>query len=473
MKLKILKFGGTAVGSPERIQQVIRIIENALLDGPIRVVVFSAMSGVTNQLIQISQQASQNDESYLTTFMKIEQKHLDTVKTLLEIKNQSSVLANVKLLFNELEDILHGVFLIRELTSKTLDLIMSFGERLSTYIIYECMHQKFKDIEYLDLRKLIKTDANFGAAQVNFKLTEQNIKIYFNDHPALQFATGFISSTLKDETTTLGRGGSDFTAAILGAALKVEAVDIWTDVSGMMTADPNKVPTAFPISQMTYEEAMEMSYFGAKVIYPPTIQPLLEKNIPIRILNVFKAEFAGTYISNQIMNNQKYLIRGISSIPEISLLRVQGSGMIGVVGIAGRLFTALAREKINVILITQASSEHSICVAVTRADADRARAVLENEFVLEIQAHHIDAIVIEKALAIIAVVGANMRRTPGIAGKIFQALGNAQINVVAIAQGSSELNISLVIDEAMEKKALNVIHTMFFEDQLIKSQEKS
>ncbi|MBN2090646.1 aspartate kinase, partial [candidate division KSB1 bacterium] len=406
----------------------------------------------------------QNDESYLSILKTIEQQHLETVKTLLEIKNQSPVLANVKLLFNELEDILHGVFLIKELTLKTLDLIMSFGERLSTYVIYEGMHQKFNDIEYLDMRKLIKTDANFGSAQINYKITEQNIKNYFDEHPALQFATGFISSTFKDETTTLGRGGSDYTAAILGAALEVDEVEIWTDVSGMMTADPNKVPMAFSISQMTYEEAMEMSHFGAKVIYPPTIQPLLEKSIPLRILNVFVPEFKGTFIGNQIVNNQQYLIRGISSIPEIALIRVQGSGMIGVVGIAGRLFTALAREKVNVILISQASSEHSICVAVTRVDADRASTVLQNEFALEIQAHHIDNIIIEKSLTIIAVVGANMRRTPGIAGKIFQALGDAQINVVAIAQGSSELNISLVLDEANEKKALNVIHRMFFDN---------
>jgi aspartokinase/homoserine dehydrogenase 1 len=470
--MKILKFGGTSVGSADRIQQVLQIIETELSNTPIRVVVFSAMSGVTNQLIQISHQASQNNESYLIILKTLEAKHLDTVKTLLEIRNQSPVLANVKLLFNELEDILHGVFLINELTLKTLDLILSFGERLSTYIIYECLHQKLPDIEYLDMRKLIKTDNNFGAAHVNFNLTGEYIQNYFDRHPALQFATGFISSTLKDETSTLGRGGSDYTAAIIGAVLKVAEVEIWTDVSGMMTADPNKVPTAFSIPFMTYEEAMEMSHFGARVIYPPTIQPLLEKNIPIRILNVFKPDFEGTFISNQIVNNCHYVIRGISSIPEIALIRVQGSGMIGVVGIAARLFTALAREKINVILITQASSEHSICVAVTCVDAVGARSVLDSEFALEIQTRHIDPIIIEKSLTIIAVVGANMRRTPGIAGTIFQALGDAQINVVAIAQGSSELNISLVIDETMEKKALNVIHSMFFDKQVTNFQEK-
>lgn len=460
--MKILKFGGSSVGSPERIKRVIDIVLKSKQTNQKIAVVFSAFQGVTDELVNICNIAAIGDESYKQNLKKLESKHFDFIKSLVEIKNQSKILANAKLMINELEDILHGVYLIKELTPKTLAFILSFGERLSGYIISESLKQQNSDVEFLDAREIIKTDENFIAAKVKYETTYQNIRDYFETHPSLQVITGFIASTEKGETTTLGRGGSDYTASLLGAALKVKEIEIWTDVDGVMTADPRKVPHAFPIKSLTYVEAMEMSHFGAKVIYPPTIQPALEQKIPIRIKNVFNPEFEGTVICEKSTAKNDFIIKGISCIENIALLRIQGSGMIGVVGIAGRLFSALAREKINVILITQASSEHSICFAIERNEAERAKKVLEQEFSLEIQTHHIDEIIVEKDLSIIAIVGENMRKTPGIASRLFQALGSKRINIVAIAQGSSELNISAVIDDKMNAKALNAIHEIFF-----------
>ncbi len=460
--MKILKFGGSSVGSPERIKRVIDIVLNSKQNNQKIAVVFSAFQGVTDELVNICNIAAIGDESYKENLKTLESKHFEVIKSLVEIKKQSKILANTKLMINELEDILHGVYLIKELTPKILAFILSFGERLSGYIISECLKQQSSGVEFLDARKVIKTDENFTAANVKYEITYQNIRDYFEMHSSLQVITGFIGSTVKGETTTLGRGGSDYTASILGAALKVAEIEIWTDVDGVMTADPRTVANAFPIKSLTYVEAMEMSHFGAKVIYPPTIQPALEQKIPIRIKNVFNPDFEGTVISEKSIAKNDFIIKGISSIENIALLRAQGSGMIGVVGIAGRLFSALSREKINVILITQASSEHSICFAIERNEGKRAKKILEQEFSLEIQAHHIDEIIVEKDLSIVAVVGENMRKTPGIASRLFQALGSNGINIVAIAQGSSELNISVVIDARMNAKALNAIHEIFF-----------
>ncbi len=309
---------------------------------------------------------------------------------------------------------------------------------------------------------MVKTDENFGLARVNKQLTYEKIKAHFANNKKIQIITGFIGSTENDETTTLGRGGSDLTASLFAAALETADLEIWIDVSGVMSADPDKVKNAFSITEMTYEEAMEMSHFGAKVIYPPTIQPALEKKIPLRIKNTFVPQFSGIVIREKVAKKNNYLIKGISSIERVSLLRIQGSGMIGVAGIAARLFGALAKEKINIILITQASSEHSICLAIKPEEASHAKKTIEQEFFLERQAKLVDEIVIESKLSIIAIVGENMRQTPGIASKLFQALGESEINVIAIAQGSSELNISVVLNFADEPKALNVIHHKFF-----------
>lgn len=459
--MKVLKFGGTSVGSAENIKKVADILKSYKSKKQEFTVVFSAMSGITNQLIEVAKKASQTDENYQQVLKSIEQKHISTVKSLIDIKVQSKVVANVKMMINELEDLLHGVFLLKELSLRTLDLVLSFGERLSTYIISEYLQQQGVASEFTDARKIIKTDSGFGGAKVNFKVTEKNIKEHFKKSKGVQVVTGFIASTEKDETTTLGRGGSDYTASIIAASVGANEIEIWTDVDGVMTADPKKVKRAFTLPAISYVEAMEMSHFGAKVIYPPTLQPAFSKKIPIWIKNTFNPEFQGTLISEKTKSND-YLIKGISSIENISLINLQGSGMVGVPGVSARLFGTLAKQKINVILITQASSEHSICFVVDTKDAQLAKESIEEEFEVEIQARKIDKVIVQNELSIVAIIGDNMRNTPGISGKLFSALGKNGINVVAIAQGSSELNLSVVINNIDLSKALNALHESFF-----------
>lgn len=459
--MKILKFGGSSISSYENIKKVMDIITNTYKTNEKLAIVFSAFSGITDRLIETSYLAASSNDNYLELLQDLEKKHLNLIKSLIGIKRQSNILARTKIWLNELEDILHGISLIKELTPRTLDFILSFGERLSTYIICESFKDRHVEAEFVDARCLIKTDANFGMAKVLFDITFKNIRDYFNTHKTLQVITGFIASTTTDETTTLGRSGSDYTAALLGAALKATEIEIWSDVDGIMTANPRKVSDAFSIENITYEEAMEMSHFGAKVIYPPTILPVLERNIPIRIKNTFNPGCTGTLISKQSPTND-FPIKGISSIDNIALFRIQGSGMIGIAGIATRLFGALAKKDINIVLITQASSEHSICFAIDPQAANEAQKSVEAEFALEMQAHQVDKIIVENNLSIVAIVGADMRKVPGIAGKLFKALGDNNINVTAIAQGSSELNISVVINKKDEIKALNVVHDAFF-----------
>jgi bifunctional aspartokinase / homoserine dehydrogenase 1 len=456
--MKLLKFGGTSVGSPENIKQVIEIVSNR--KEKISVVV-SAFTGITNQLNSLSSFAAEGHEKFKDILNDIESRHINAVKELISIKRQSSILANVKMLINELDDIVKGVFLVREISPRVLDFIMSFGERLSAYIISEAIKDRDIKCEFLDARKLIKTNENFGNARIDIDVTYKNINNYFRRHKDLQIITGFIASTKDNQTTTLGRQGSDYTASIFGAALNASSIEIWTDVDGVMTADPQKVKRAFSIGNLSYEEAMELSYFGAKVIYPPTMQPASEKNIPIHIKNTFNPKGNGTIISDKLYSNG-HLIKGISSIHDIGLLRVQGSGMIGVAGVSMRLFGALAKKKINVILITQASSEHSICVAIDSKNIISSKKAIEDEFSLEIESHRMENVIAEDGFSIIAIVGENMRHRHGIAGRLFQALGKNGINLIAIAQGSSELNISAVINKNDEAKALNVLHDAFF-----------
>ncbi len=341
---------------------------------------------------------------------------------------------------------------------------MSFGERLSAYIITETLQERGVAAEYLDARDVVRTDESFGRARVYLEECYKSIRTRFAvfSQEVLPVITGFIGATARGETTTLGRGGSDYTAAIFGAALDATEIEIWSDVDGVMTADPKKVESAFPVQTMTYEEAMEMAHFGAKVIYPPTIRPALQKRIPIRIKNSLNPTFMGTVIRRDVPPKDGFLVTGISSVDYIGLLRVQGSGMIGVAGIAARLFGALARRGISVILITQASSEHSICLAVESKFAAEAKRAIEEQFRAEMAWGEIDEVATEEDVAIVAVVGENMRMTPGVAGKVFGALGERGINVVAIAQGSSELNISVVISREDERQALNAIHDAFF-----------
>jgi len=459
--MKILKFGGSSVASAERIKNVIEIVKTSLKKEKNIAVVFSAYQTVTDKLIATSHLAAKGNPIYLENLKELENKHLSIAKELISVSKQSSVIANIKFQLNELDDILHGVFLIKELSLKTLDYILSFGERLSAYTISEALIDTKIPANFLDTRQLIKTDAQFGNARVNFELTNKNIQKYFAANKKLQIATGFIASTLENETTTLGRGGSDFTASILGAALNVKEIEIWTDVDGVLTADPRKVGNAFTVKHLTFDEAMELSHFGAKVIYPPTMQPAHAKGIPLRIKNTFNPTAEGTLISKKKIVND-FLIKGISSIDAISLVLVEGSGMVGVAGIAERIFSALATHHINVVLITQASSEHSICLAIPPRDEKKAKDAIEKEFKLELLEKQISEVKVENNFAIIAIVGENMQKTPGIAGRVFQALGKNGINIAAIAQGSSELNISVVISKKDEAKALNALHESFF-----------
>lgn len=459
--MKVLKFGGTSVGSSDSIKEVIKIVADYKAQNRHVAIVSSAMSGVTNKLLLTGQKASENDESYLDKLKEIETLHFITIKELLLVKNQSHALATVKKMLNELEDLMHGVFLLKELSLRTTDLLLSFGERLSCYIINAYANQQGLETELLDARELVKTDDRFGKGRVQMEVTVNNIREYFKAHNQIQVITGFVSSTDKNETTTLGRGGSDYTASIFGSALDVEEIEIWTDVDGVLTTDPRQVKKAFSLSEMTYEEAMEMSHFGANVIYPPTLQPAFQKKIPLRIRNTFNRDFKGTLIKS-IADSGNYLVKGISSIREISLVNFQGSGMVGVAGVSSRLFGVLADNSINLILITQASSEHSICFAIDPKDGALAKLVIEEEFSREIEAGKIDSIAIEEQMSIVAIIGENMANTPGISGKLFNALGKNGVNVAAIAQGSSERNVSIVIEQKDTSKALNTIHEVFF-----------
>ncbi len=468
--MKLLKFGGTSVGSAESIKIVADIVAAYHRDQVRCAVVVSAMSGVTDRLIMISEKAASGDDSYLILLKELEKHHFDTARILINVQAQSRVFAFLKTLINELDDLLHGAFLLRERSPRTLDLVLSFGERLSAYLISQYMKELGMDAQFLDARQLIRTDDNFNAAKVDFETTNHNINEYFSTNKALQIITGFIAATEENETTTMGRGGSDYSASIFGAGLNAEEVEIWTDVDGVMTADPRQVKNAFSLDAISYLEAMEMSHFGAKVIYPPTIQPLLNLNIPLRIRNTFHREFPGTIISRNpyavttpTPSNEKILaVKGISSIKEVALLSLQGSGMIGIPGISSRLFSALARRKINIIIITQASSEHSITFAVSPTDARRAQEVMDEEFSAEIESGKIDKAIVETHLSIVAIIGENMRQTPGISGKLFSALGRNGINVRAIAQGSSEINLTVVISQRNLSKALNTVHEAFF-----------
>ena len=459
--MKVLKFGGSSVGNPERIKNVIEIIKKSLDENKNIAVIFSAFQKVTDELLKMSQTAAEGDQVYQDLFKKLADRHISIAKEVLAVKSQSGILASLKLSLNELEDVLHGVYLVKEISPRIQDFILSFGERLSAFIISNAIKDRKIDCEFLDSRSLIKTDDTFGNAKVDLEATYKNIKNYFKTNKKLQIITGFIASTQNNETTTLGRGGSDYSASILGAALNVKEIEIWTDVDGVLTADPKKVKKAFPLKSMTYEEAMELSHFGAKVIHPPTMQPALEKKIPIRIKNTFNPAFEGTVINGK-SNSHNFSIKGISSIDEIALLRIQGGGMVGVAGIAQRIFSALAGKRINIILITQASSEHSLCIAILPRFAALAKKAIQQELYYEIKEKLVNEPVIESNLSIIAVVGENMRKTPGISGRVFQALGRNGINIVAIAQGSSELNISAVINKENEAKALNALHDAFF-----------
>jgi len=459
--MHVMKFGGSSVGTPERVRHVMRIIARARTRHRSLVIVFSAFEGITDQIIETGRLASRGDRKYLIGLKKIRDRHLRALKELVPARARRTGEKFVREQLADFSSVLHGVLFTEELTARTLDYTMSFGEILSTSIIAQALNASGVPCGYIDSRALIKSDDTFGAGKVRYDLSSHLIRQYFQKHSGLQCACGFIASTTDNDTVTIGRGGSDLTASIFGAALNAREIEIWTDVDGVMTADPRKVEKAFSIPRMTYEEAMEMSHFGAKVIHPPTMQPALDGNIPIRIRNTFNPDFAGTLIGKRD-SSARFLIKGISSIDEIALLRIQGSGMTGIAGIGRRVFSALAEEEINVLMVTQASSEYSLCLAVHPGSAAAAKRLIEHELRFEIRDHQIESVVIEGDLSAVAVVGGNMRRKTGISGKLFQALGRNGINVVAIAQGSSELNISTIVSRADEAKALNALHDAFF-----------
>lgn len=459
--MKVLKFGGSSVAKPERIEGIINILKDYYTRGEKFTVVFSAFGGVTDSLIEMSKCAAAGDEQYKALFTSFQKRHIDAAKALLSKETLKRELPKLKENHSVLLNLLYGIFLVREASLRTMDYVLSFGERNSAFIIAHALSDNGVNSKFLDARKIIRTDKNFSTAKVDFSVTYERIKNYYNENPEVQIVTGFVAAAKGGLTTTLGRGGSDYTASLLAAGLEAEQVEIWTDVNGVLTADPRKVKKAFTIPTMTYAEAMEMSHFGAKVIYPPTLQPALAKQIPIYIKNTFDPEFPGTFISNK-NNETGHPVKGISSIGNVSLLTLSGSGLFGVPGIAGRLFGTLAQAGINIILITQGSSENAISFAVQPKDAKSAKRVVEKEFEYDRQMGLVRTVKVEDELSVIAIIGENMRYRPGISGRLFNALGKNGINAVAIAQGSSELNVSVVINRADESKALNALHEAFF-----------
>lgn len=459
--MNILKFGGSSVGSPDTIKSIISIVKEKKASGVKIALVHSAFSKVTDQLIEMAELAG-NGKPYQHLLDAYIKRHEDAARQLTDATTFTSLKAILDENHATLTNLLQGVSLVMEVSPRTLDYVLSFGERNSNTIIAAALNCAGVPAEYVDARSIIKTNKDFGAAKVNFALTNEKIQAHFAQHSdKIQVVTGFIASDIGGLTTTLGRGGSDYTAAILAGALNAAVLEIWTDVDGVLTSDPRKVSKAYTLPTLSYAEALEMSHFGAKVIYPPTIQPALSKGIPIYIKNTFNPTFVGTLISKDAMADFPSIIKGITALSNTALLRLQGSGLIGVPGVSARLFGALGRAKVNVIIITQASSEHSICFSVADKDAKLAKQAIEEEFEKELVANAIDPVHVEKDLTIMAVVGEKMRHTTGVAGKLFEALGKNGINISAIAQGSSELNISFIISSKDESKALNAIHDAF------------
>ncbi|WP_178985591.1 bifunctional aspartate kinase/homoserine dehydrogenase I [Winogradskyella helgolandensis] len=469
--MKVLKFGGTSVGSAENINKVISILNQQSQTTNIAVVV-SAVGGITDKLLEAGNLACNKDLDYKQKYDTIWSIHNSIIEGLfLNPDNDKSLQKQQDDLYdlmteklNDLKSLLDGIYLINELSPKTKDKLLSFGEDLSSTLIYHTLKSRTIDAALKNSQDLIVTDSNFNNATVNFDITNTNIQSFFNSNDsAIVLFPGFVSKSINDEITTLGRGGSDYTAAIIAAAMDADELQIWTDVSGMFTTNPKLVKQASPIVELSYQEAVELSHFGAKVLYPPTVMPVLKKKIPIVIKNTLDPEAIGTTITQNITPNGNSPVKGISNIDKVALLTLQGNGMVGVPGFSKRLFETLAQEKINIILITQSSSEHTICFGISDSDAQRAKIAIDAVFEYEISLQKIDPIVLETNLSIIAVIGDKMKNHQGISGKMFSTLGKNNVNIRAIAQGASERNISAVIHKNDVKKALNSLHEQFFE----------
>ena len=452
-----MKFGGTSVGSVNSILSVKKIVESA---GEPVIVVVSALGGITDQLISTSRMAATGDAAYEGAYREIVRRHEEMVKGVIPAGETQTLLHyQVNELLDELKDIFQGIYLIKDLSPKTSDTIVSYGERLSSLIASRLI----QGAVWFDSRTFIKTEKKHNKHTLDTELTNRLVREAFKEIPQVSLVPGFISSDkVSGDVTNLGRGGSDYTAAVIAAALGADSLEIWTDVDGFMTADPRVISTAYTISELTYVEATELCNFAAKVVYPPTIYPVCHKNIPILIKNTFNPDGQGTVIKQNVDHTKSKAIKGISSINDTSLITVQGLGMVGVIGVNYRIFKALAKNGISVFLVSQASSENSTSIGVRNADADLACEVLNEEFAKEIEMGEISPIQAEKNLATVAIVGENMKHTPGIAGKLFGTLGRNGINVIACAQGASETNISFVVDSKSLRKSLNVIHDSFF-----------
>jgi aspartokinase/homoserine dehydrogenase 1 len=454
--MKVLKFGGTSVGSVSSIINVKNIVE---AEKESVIVVVSALGGITDKLIHTSKLAANGDENYEKEYREIVNRHIEMVYTVIPASdNRSDLLDNINDLLADLKNIFRGVFLIRDLSDKTLDTIVSYGERLSSLIVTALI----RNAVWLDSRKFIKTEKKHSRHILDSELTNQLVIDTFKNLPEVSIVPGFISTDeTTGEITNLGRGGSDYTASIIAAALNADSLEIWTDVDGFMTADPRVISSAYTIDELSYVEAMELCNFGAKVVYPPTIYPVCHKNIPILIKNTFNPNAEGTVIRKEVHSGSK-AIKGISSINDTSLITLTGLGMVGVIGVNYRIFKSLAQNGISVFMVSQASSENSSSIGVRSQDANLACKVLNEEFAKEIEMGEISPVVAENGLATIAIVGENMKHTPGIAGKLFGTLGRNGISVIACAQGASETNISFVVEAKSLRKSLNVIHDSFF-----------
>lgn len=452
----VMKFGGSSVATPENILKVKKIVAES--DSP-NVIVISAFGGCTGQLKQLSQLAL--TDTYEDSLDDLENRHLEAVRDLLPVEKQSEVIIQVKQYFNELEDFCSGISLLRELSDRSVAKLLSYGELLSTYIISEMLNHFGVDISLLDTRKIIVTDDNYLLGKVDFEETNRKIRESVKSQKSY-IVPGFIASSESNKTTTLGFGGSDYTAAIFASALDAERLEIWSDVDGMLTGNPGLIGNASTINELTYNEALELSHFGAKVLYPLAIQPVLQKGITLLLKNTFRPSGSGTKIHHKVENNNLNDLVGISSLNNISLLTVSGVGMIGITGYSSRVFGALSQYKINVILISQSCSEYTICIGIKSDDREKAVQAFEETFEYEYNRGLMDPVQFEDNLSIVALVGDKMKFQPGISGKAFSALGENGINVKAIAQGSSERNISIVIDAVNEKKTINVLHERFF-----------
>lgn len=455
--MKVLKFGGTSVSSVATVKNISEILKRTTEK---QIIVCSALSKVTNMLTEAGNKAAAGDITYREISAQIEKRHYDFIDELIETNQQLDLKTKIHSYITRLDKVLESIYFLNELSERAYNIIVSFGEKMSNDIIYRYLQIHNGNVSFLDSSQIIITRPVNGKEHVNRTVTYENIRKNWNPNADISVAPGFISKSEKGYATTLGRGGSDYTAALYASALDATMLEIWTDVSGIYTSDPRKVATAYPLDKVSYREALELSNFGAKVIYAPTVQPVMEKKIPMKILNTFRADDQGTLVSDETCHDIP--IKAISTMEDIAMLTFSGTGLVGTTGIAGRLFNVLSSNNINIIIICQASSEMSICLAIDAKDADKAIKAINNEFDFEIRKDTVNKTVAETDYAIVAMVGEGMKNYAGLTGKAFTALGNAGINIHAIVQDNTEVNVTIIVKKQDATKALNVLHEVFF-----------